>query len=289
MFSGVKSEIVDDIVSRIPVVFNSAELVKFDRDEKVFKEGDANNGIYFLLEGEVLESKDVRIQVPKKYLANQNQKQIVKEVTIKLHKLVKNAFVGQSESILSVKARQFSCTACLNSTILLKMDAATFLKVISESPLYEREMAMSAKHRFSVSSDIFLKQKNDIVKAYLNQFQQLDHKKKEKNIAGLLNNDANFKQNGLYELFKKEGVFYRDTFERLEGFQEFQARYDPKRSSINRHKIKSSFDEIQPDYQKTIKREPRSPEEKSIAEEADLSFEATKKMLMSPGKTGSPF
>lgn len=31
----------------------------------------------------------------------------------------------------------------------------------------------------------------------------------------MLNNDVNFKQNGLYELFKKEGTFYRDTFERL--------------------------------------------------------------------------
>ena len=78
---------------------------------------------------------------------------------------------------------------------------------------------MSAKHKFSVSSDTFLKQKNDVVKSYLNQFEELDLKKKEKNISGLLNNDANFKQNGLYELFKKEGTFYRDTFERLEGFE----------------------------------------------------------------------
>lgn len=35
----------------------------------------------------------------------------------------------------------------------------------------------------------------------------------------MLNSDANFKLNGLYDLFKKEGVFYRDTFERLEGFE----------------------------------------------------------------------
>lgn len=56
----------------------------------------------------------------------------------------------------------------------------------------------------------------------------------------MLNNDVNFKLNGLYELFKKEGVFYRDTFERLEGFEEFAAKYDPKRASINRHKIKST-------------------------------------------------
>lgn len=72
----------------------------------------------------------------------------------------------------------------------------------------------------------------------------------------MLNNDVNFKQNGLYELFKKEGTFYRDTFERLEGFETFEANYDPKRSSINRHKIKSTAEQPQSNMRSTIK-EPR--------------------------------
>lgn len=71
---------------------------------------------------------------------------------------------------------------------------------------------MSAKHKYSVAADHYLQQKSQIIKSYLNQFERFDHRKKEKNIAGLLNNDANFKRNDLYELFKKEGVFYRDTF-----------------------------------------------------------------------------
>lgn len=52
-----------------------------------------------------MESKDVRIEVPKKYLSNENQKEVVKEVTIKLHKLVKNSFLGHIEPIMSLKHR----------------------------------------------------------------------------------------------------------------------------------------------------------------------------------------
>jgi len=112
-----------------------------------------------------------------------------------------------------------------------------------------------------------MRQKAQILKSYMTQFEQFDHKKKEKNIAGLLNNDSNFKQNGLYELFKREGAFYRDTFERLEGFEDFQAKYDPKRSSIHRHKIKSSFDEPLPTtHIKTTSKKEKILEERSLTE-----------------------
>ena len=48
-----------------------------------------------MLNGEVVESKEVRLEVPKKYLTNENQKEVVKEVTVNLHRLVKNALVGE--------------------------------------------------------------------------------------------------------------------------------------------------------------------------------------------------
>ena len=70
MFSGVKSEIVDDILHRIPIAFNFSELVTFEKDDVIFKEGEFTNGVYILLSGEVTESKDVRLEVPEKYLTN---------------------------------------------------------------------------------------------------------------------------------------------------------------------------------------------------------------------------
>lgn len=61
---------------------------------------------------------------------------------------------------MSMKNREFTCTATLNNTILLKLDSVAFLKAVSESPLYERELSFSTKHKYSVTSDIFLKQKS---------------------------------------------------------------------------------------------------------------------------------
>ena len=169
------------------------------------------------------------------------------------------------------------------------MDAASFLKTISESSLYEKELTWAAKSRYSTTSDLFLRQKEKILKSYLNQFETFDHKKKEKNIIGMLNNETNFKQNGLYELFKREGTFYRDTFERLEGFEEFQVNHDPKRSSIHRHKIKSSLEEATAGNHRSAKKAQKNLEERSLTEEGDLSYEATKKILMSPGKVTNQF
>lgn len=105
----------------------------------------------------------------------------------------------------------------------------------------------------------------------------------------MLNNEPNFKQNGLYELFKREGAFYRDTFERLEGFEDFQTKYDPKRSTIHRHKINSNSETKQESQGRSSKKEKRKIEERSLTEEGDLSFEATKRMLMSPGKSSNQF
>ena len=112
----------------------------------------------------------MKIEVPKKFLSNENLKDVVKEVTVKLHKLVKNSFVGEIEPLMSMKTREFTCVATLNETILLKLDSATFLKSVGESPLYERELSFSVKHKYSVASDTFLKQKSEIIKSYFNQF-----------------------------------------------------------------------------------------------------------------------
>ena len=38
-FNGVKSEIIDDVLHRIPVAFNSSELVTYDKNELIYKEG----------------------------------------------------------------------------------------------------------------------------------------------------------------------------------------------------------------------------------------------------------
>ena len=58
------------------------------------------------------------------------------------------------------------------------MDSSAFLKVIGESAMYERELSMSAKHKYAVANDSYLRLKSQIVKSYLNQYEQFDHKKK---------------------------------------------------------------------------------------------------------------
>ena len=58
------------------------------------------------------------------------------------------------------------------------MDSTTFLKTISESAPYERELILSAKHKFSMTSDFYFKQRNQIINSFLKQFEQFDHKKK---------------------------------------------------------------------------------------------------------------
>jgi hypothetical protein len=57
-----------------------------------------------------------------------------------------------------------------------------------------------------------MSQRKNILKSYFQQCEELDHRKKEKNVTNLLKNDGNFKQNELYELFKREGAFFRDSF-----------------------------------------------------------------------------
>lgn len=79
---------------------------------------------------------------------------------IKLHKLVKNSFVGLIEPIMSIKNREVTCTTCTNSTLLLKLDSGSFLKAASESALYERELNLLAKHKYAVINDAYLKQKS---------------------------------------------------------------------------------------------------------------------------------
>ena len=240
MLQHVRPEVVEEILPKLRSVFNSAEIMSFDKGESIICEGEFSNSLYFLVSGEAMVSKDVRIDVPKKFLSNENKGDFVKQMKVNLHKLVKNTFLGEIEPLLSKKNREFAYEAILNNTVLVKFDSTAFLKVVSESVAYEREMIMSAKYKYSTTMESYLSQKNTLVKSYFKQFEELDHRKKEKNVANLLKNEGTYQQNELYELFKREGAFFRDSFERLEGFDEFESRYDPKRSSIHRHKIKSN-------------------------------------------------
>lgn len=47
---------------------------------------------------------------------------------------------------------------------------------------------MSAKYKYSTTMETYLTQKNTLVKSYFHQFEELDHRKKEKNVANLLKN-----------------------------------------------------------------------------------------------------
>lgn len=49
--------------------------------------------------------KEVRIEVPKKYLENENKGNFVKQMVVRLHKAVSNSFIGDIEPLLSKKTR----------------------------------------------------------------------------------------------------------------------------------------------------------------------------------------
>jgi CRP-like cAMP-binding protein len=49
------------VINKLPNVLNSAELINFRRDEVIISEGEFARGIYFILSGEVVASKDVKI------------------------------------------------------------------------------------------------------------------------------------------------------------------------------------------------------------------------------------
>ena len=49
------------MITKLPTALNSAELINFRRDEVILREGEFATGIYFILSGEVVASKDVKI------------------------------------------------------------------------------------------------------------------------------------------------------------------------------------------------------------------------------------
>lgn len=69
-----------------------------------------------------------------------------------------------------MKKRECTVKATVNGCLMLKMDAMAFMKVVGESLIYEKELILAAKHRYAISSDIYLKQKSHILKSFLKQF-----------------------------------------------------------------------------------------------------------------------
>lgn len=49
-------------------------------------------------------------------------------------------------------------------------------------------MMVAAKYKYSSAMEAYTRHKTQIIKSYFNQFEELDHKKKEKNIVNMLNN-----------------------------------------------------------------------------------------------------
>ena len=108
MLQHVRPEVVEEILPKLRSVFNSAEIMSFDKGESIICEGEFSNSLYFLVSGEAMVSKDVRIDVPKKFLSNENKGDFVKQMKVNLHKLVKNTFLGEIEPLLSKKNREFA-------------------------------------------------------------------------------------------------------------------------------------------------------------------------------------
>lgn len=65
-----------------------------------------------------------------------------------------------------------------------------------------------------------------------------DTKKKEDLITGMMN--QNNHEVRLFEAYAPEGVFFRDTFQKLEGFDQDQ-RSPNKKTSIKRFKQSATF------------------------------------------------
>lgn len=61
MLSHVRAEVVEEIMPKLRSVFNSAEIMSFDKGESIIKEGEFSNNLYFLVSGEAMVSKDVKI------------------------------------------------------------------------------------------------------------------------------------------------------------------------------------------------------------------------------------
>ncbi len=48
--------------------------------------------------------------------------------------------------------------------------------------------------------------------------------------------------NNMFEVFSKEGMFFRDTYERLEGFEEYeQIQAGNKRAAIRKYKVETTY------------------------------------------------
>ena len=94
-------------------------------------------------------------------------------------------------------------------------------------------------------------------------------------------------KNQLFEVYAPEGVFFRDTFQKLEGFDE--SLKDPNRKqSIKRFKTKNMVDKNQESPVVALKKSPSSALKNSFVARGDRSLDRidpTEKMLFSPKKT----
>jgi CRP-like cAMP-binding protein len=70
MLINLRSDIIEEILPKLRGIFNSAEIMSYDKGEVIIQENEFSNSLYFLIFGEVVVSKDVKISVPKKYLSN---------------------------------------------------------------------------------------------------------------------------------------------------------------------------------------------------------------------------
>lgn len=150
------------------------------------------------------------------------------------------------------------------------MDHSSFLKSIADFSAYEKMLIENAVEKKSNSDQVFDKQYKKGFNAFMGQYEAYDSKKKEKMLSNIMKD--NDKRSQMFEAFAPEGVFFRDTFQKLEGFDEAE-RSPNKKSSIKRFKQKSTKLEATPGSSK-------AKENDTIMEN-----EVAEKMLFSPKKS----
>lgn len=61
-------EIMEDAGAKMHQIMNNSYLLKYEKDDILYEDGEYPSHLYFVIEGEVELRKKINLEVPKKYL-----------------------------------------------------------------------------------------------------------------------------------------------------------------------------------------------------------------------------
>lgn len=144
---------------------------------------------YMIVRGELETFKELELGYPKEYASRELKSVKSKTVSVTVARSVPGQLVGEEELVVNCRTRTYTVKALTGDTLLFKIDAGFFLKLLNERYDILKMISKRAKEKMAMYNKTYSELSQKITQGFKKQFRDYEEKKQDILVEKVVGND----------------------------------------------------------------------------------------------------